>query len=424
MSGILLVGMNHRTAPVEIRERLSLACRQEPQSPVLSLKAIPAVSEALYLGTCNRVEVLACSDDPAAAEAGLTSFVLGRGNLPAAELARCLYAYRDLAAVRHLFRVAASLDSLVIGEPQILGQLKDAYREAVEEGATGVILNKVLHHAFRVAKRVRTETGIAGHAVSVSFAAVELARKIFGTLAGRRVMLIGAAEMSELAARHLASHGAASILIANRTRERAIRLAQELNGEAVTFESLTERLDEVDIVISATGAPGYVITPEMVRAALHRRKNRLLFLIDVAVPRDIDPRTAEIDNVYLYDIDDLQEIADENKALRRGEAEKAAAIVEEELRRHEEWFNTLAVVPTIVSLKEKTQEIVRGELERSSGWLQGLDEQERRRVEILAASIVNKILHAPFTCLKEESQNHGGLAYVAALRRLFRLDEP
>jgi glutamyl-tRNA reductase len=418
---LILIGMNHKTAPVEIRERLSIACT-EGFNPLEEIKAIPGVGESLYLSTCNRVEILARIQEGTNAEARIKSLIFRHGNLDEEEMARCLYVYRDGAAISHLFRVAASLDSLIMGEPQILGQVKDAYRLAVDHQAAGIILNKLLHRAFRVAKRVRTETGIASHAVSVSYAAVELAKKIFGSLKGKKVLLIGAGEMSELAARHLIKHGGDRIFVANRTQERAIQMAADFQGVAVDFDRLGDSLREVDIVISSTGAPGYVLTYDMIAAVLKRRKNRLLFLIDIAVPRDIDPRAGEIDNVYLYNMDNLQDIADDNMQIRRGEAEKGELIVAAEADRYIEWFNTLTVVPTIVSLKEKAAGIIRSELERSNGWLRNLPEEDRAEVEMLANAIVNKILHDPMTCLKEESREGAALAYVAAIRRLFRLE--
>jgi len=420
---LILIGMNHKTAPVEIRERLSIACN-EGFNPLDEIKAIPGVGEALYLSTCNRVEILARTQEHADAEEKLKALIYRHGNLREEDMAKCLYVYRDSDAIRHLFRVAASLDSLIMGEPQILGQVKDAYRLAVDNQAAGIILNKLLHRAFRVAKRVRTETGIASHAVSVSYAAVELAKKIFGTLRGKKVLLIGAGEMSELAARHLIKHGGDQIFVANRTHERAIQMAADFQGIPVDFDDIGQSLREVDIVISSTGATGHILTYDMIATVLKRRKNRLLFLIDIAVPRDIDPRAGDIDNVYLYNMDNLQDIADDNMQIRRGEAEKGELIVAAEADRYIEWFNTLTVVPTIVSLKGKAEEIIQSELERSNGWLQNLREEDREAVGILANAIVNKILHDPMTCLKEESQEGSALAYVAAIRRLFRLDGP
>lgn len=417
---IILIGMNHKTAPVEIRERLQLACGGDCLS-LAELLGIPEVREVLVLSTCNRVEVLARVADGEAAVERLKEFIYRQGNLDAAELKRCLYVHRDWEAVRHLFRVAASLDSLIMGEPQILGQVKEAYRRAVDHHATGVLLNRLVHHALRAAKRVRTETGIAGNAVSVSYAAVELAKKIFGGLHGKTILLIGAGEMSELAARHLLRQGVERILIANRTYARAEEMAALFQGTPVAFDRFPEILPEVDIVIASTGAPGYILTKEMVAMALRRKRDRLLFLIDIAVPRDIDPAAGEIENVYLYNIDHLQDVVDANREVRKTEATKAEEIITEEVTAFEKWFNALSVVPTIVALRGKMEGIVRGEMERSARWLGGLEAEERSRIEWLAASIVNKILHDPIIGLKEESREKDELPYVAAVRRLFKL---
>jgi glutamyl-tRNA reductase len=417
---LFLIGMSHKTAPIEMRERLQLECGEGNQ-PLAELMRLNGIQEALYLSTCNRVEILARAEDDGQAVEVLKSFIYRQGNLSIAELEKCLYIHRDLEAVRHLFRVTSSLDSMVMGEPQILGQMKEAYRMAVESRATGVFLNRLSHQAFQAAKRVRTETGIAGNAVSVSYAAVELAKKIFGDLKGKTILLIGAGEMSELAARHLLRQGVGRIIIANRTYARAEAMAAEFQGTPVAFDRFCEVLPEVDIVIASTGAPGYILSAEMVAAALRRRRNRLLFLIDIAVPRDIDPAAGEIDNVYLYNIDHLQGVVDANKEGRRAEAMKAEAIVAEEVEAFEGWFNSLEVVPTIVALREKVEGIVKGELEKSASWLGKLDEEERKRVEILTASIMNKILHEPMTGLKEESREKDALPFVAVVRRLFRL---
>ncbi len=419
---IILIGMNHKTAPLEIRERLSIACGED-SSHLSEVLRIPEVSEALYLSTCNRVEVLARVKDAAAAVERLKGFVFSHGNLLSAELEQCLYVYTGEEAVRHLFRVTSSLDSMVMGEPQILGQVKDAYRHCVDRNASGIIMNKLLHHAFRTAKRVRTETGIANNAVSVSFAAVELAKKIFGSLAGKTTLLIGAGEMSELAARHLVNQGIQRVVVANRTYERAAALANDFHGVPVGFDRLGEKLQEVDIVISSTGAPGYVITREMAAAALHRRKNRLMFFIDIAVPRDVDPEVGKIDNAYLYNIDDLQSVVDENMKGRMKEAQKAEDVVSEEVLKFTAWYHTLEAVPTIRALKAKMEGIMMGELERAPSWIRNLSEEERKEVEILIASVLNKVLHDPITGLKEESQTNGGMPYIAAIRRLFKLEE-
>ena len=421
---IFLLGFNHKTAPLEIREKLSAPA--EGISPLRELMQIGGVREAFYLSTCNRTEILFRVDDSAEEVLSqIKGFVRKQGTFSPEEVERHCYVHVDEQAVRHLFRVAASLDSMVMGEPQILGQVKESYREAVDCDATGILLNKILHHAFRVAKRVRTETGIASHAVSVSYAAVELAKKIFGNLSGKTVLLVGAGEMAELACQHLLQNGAGRILIANRTFERSLPLAEQFKGEAIRFNELAEHLRDVDIVISSTGSPQHVISKDMVATALYRRKNRLLFLIDIAVPRDIDPSAARLDNVYLYNIDDLQDIVDENRGIRRKEAEKAEAIVAEEVLRYWEWYNTLEVVPTIVSLKEKTTGIMRGELEKSASWLQNLREEDRSHIETLVSSVVNKILHDPIVGLKDKTMGQSAKPYVAAIKHLFNLeDEP
>jgi len=417
---IALLGINHRSAPLSIRERLSISCGEE-EKPFEELKKIPQIGEALYLSTCNRVEVLVNMNDAEAGVKGLKAFITAHGNLSPGEMEKCLYVYRDEEAVRHLFRVTSSLDSMVMGEPQILGQVKDAYRLCVKQKASGVILNKLLHHAFRVAKRVRTETAIASNAVSVSFAAVALAKKIFGALNGKRVLIVGAGEMAELAARHLMDGGVERMIFTNRTYENAVRLANDFHGIPVEFELLDEQLGDVDIVISSTGSPDCIISEDMIAGALRRRKNRLLFLIDVAVPRDIDPAAGEIDNVYLYNVDDLQGIVDQNTQGRLEEAHKAQVIIDAEVEKFAGWYATLDVVPTIVDLKGKAEEIVKGEMEKSHSWMKNMGEEERGNIEVLVNSVVNKILHDPVVGLKKESRNGGADPYVAAIKKLFRL---
>ncbi|MDZ4164499.1 MAG: glutamyl-tRNA reductase [Smithellaceae bacterium] len=419
---IVLIGVNHKSAPLELREKLCLAGEKEADL-LAEIMNIPQVKEALYLSTCNRVEILASLHDQEDSLDGLRGFMLRQGNLSPGEMERCVYIYEGSEAVRHLFRVASSIDSLVMGEAQILGQVKEAYRFAAEKGATGIILNKILHQAFRVAKRVRTETAIAQNAVSVSYAAVSMAKKIFGDLKGKKVLLVGAGEMSELAARQLIKYGAARIIIANRTYSRAVQLADQFNGEAIGFDLLHQALADVDIVITSTGATGYVIGAELVARAVQGRKNRLLFLIDIAVPRDIDPRAGDLENVFLYNIDNLQEIVDENFQQRNVEAQKAQGIIDEEIAYYLAWLGSLGVVPTISSLRAKFDGIMKGELERSSSWLGRMGEENRRQVEILLASVINKLLHDPVVTLKEESGDNGAAAYIAAVRRLFRLEE-
>lgn len=420
---IILVGINHKTAPLAVREQLSASCSEECGTLFAEMMQIPGIKEAYFLSTCNRFEILACAGNLDTALEGLKAVLVSRGRFAVGEIEKFLYIYRNEDAVRHLFRVASSIDSMVMGEPQILGQVKDAYRTAVDQKTAGPILSKLLHHAFRTAKRVRTETAIAENAVSVGFAAVELAKKIFGNLSGKTILLLGAGEMAELAARHLITQGIGKIIVANRSYERAIRFAEDVHGTPVGFDRLGDVLNEADIVIGSTGSPTYVITRDMVAAALHRRKNRLIFLIDIAVPRDIDPEVARIDNAYLYNIDNLQAVVDENLKTRLVEAQKAEVIIGEEVGRFSEWFHALEVVPTIVLLRKKMEEIVSGELDKSLTWMKELRPEEQDNIRILAASILNKILHDPITRLKEESNGEGGTAYVEAARKLFRLDD-
>jgi len=419
---IVLLGVNHKTAPLAVREKIFAGCEEEKDlfSRLLSLKG---VREVLYISTCNRIEIIASIEGEEGTVRSLFDFLAQNGNLTPAEAEKCLYNYCDKEAVRHIFRVASSLDSLVMGETQILGQVKDAYRRALERNATGTVLNRLMHRAFRTAKRVRSETAIAVNPVSVSFAAVELAKKIFGTLAGRKILLIGAGEMAELTGTHLISSGAEDIIVANRSLSQAVQLAEKFHGEAVSLDALGEKLIEADIVISSTDAPDYIVTADLIRKIHHQRKNRLLFLIDIAVPRDIDPAADSIDNVYLYNIDNLQDIVDENMNIRKREALKAEAIVEEEIMRYTNWLKELEAVPTIVSLRTKVEEITQAEMEKVSGWMQKFDQEEQEKIKILVNSIVNKILHTPVSVLKEESSEVGSTDIVATVRQIFRLDE-
>ena len=419
---IVLVGLNHKTAPLSVRERLFAGCEQKANL-LGELSAIDGVVEILHLSTCNRVELVAAVEDTPQILEAIKSFLAHSGNLTAQEAAACLYGYQNEEAIRHLFRVASSLDSLVMGEAQILGQVKEAFRRAMAENYTGIALNRLMHRAFRTAKRVRTETGIAANPVSVSFAAVELAKKIFGTLAAKKVLVIGAGEMAELTVTHLIGNGAEDITVANRTVALAEVLAEKYHGKAIGLAGLNEALCDADIVISSTGAPEYIITEEMIRNCLRKRKNRLLFLIDIAVPRDIDPAADNIGNVYLYNIDNLQDIVDENIKNRHREALKAEEIVQEEVAQYSKWLKELKVVPTIVSLRSKAESIVRMEMVKAQGWMSKFENGDREKVEALVNGIVNKILHAPVVVMKEESTEYNAQDIVAAVRQLFRLDE-
>ncbi len=306
-----------------------------------------------------------------------------------------LYDYQGEEAIRHVFRVASSLDSMVIGEPQILGQIKTAYGYATEFKTAGLILNRFLHKAFSVAKRVRTETEIASNAVSVSFAAVELARKIFGTLDDKTVLLIGAGEMCELAARHFINNGVSNVMVTNRTFARAEKLAEEFKGKPILFDNFPDHLLQVDIILSSTGAPNFILGQKKMEEVIRLRRNKPMFLIDIAVPRDIEPKVNDIDNVYLYDVDDLQGVVQANLKERQKEAKKAEGIVDEEIGQFHRWLGTLDVVPTIVSLRGRMEEIRRGELEKTFSNLKDLDKRERKAIEALTSAIINKVLHQP-----------------------------
>lgn len=418
---IVLTGLNHKTASVAVREKIFAGC-QEKKDLLPVLMAINGVEEVLYLSTCNRVEVIASIEEDGLAIKELGNFLARSGGLTQSEAAGCFYEYHGEEAVRHMFRVASSLDSMVMGEAQILGQVKDAYREALEKYATGVVLNRLMHCSFRAAKRVRSETGIAANPVSVSHAAVELAKKIFGSLDGKKILLIGAGEMAELTGTQLIERGAQSIIVANRSLAQAELLAEKFHGEAVALDALETRLIEADIVISSTGASDFIVTAALLRKIHHQRKNRLLFLIDIAVPRDIEPAASALENVYLYNIDNLQDIVDENVHVRKKEAIKAEVIIDEEVSRFINWQKELESVPTIVSLRNKAGEIVQMEMEKASGWIGNLTKEDQEKIKILVNSIVNKVLHSPVTVLKEETSEFSSRDIVAAVRRLFRLD--
>jgi glutamyl-tRNA reductase len=420
---ILVVGLSHKTAPVEIRERVAFA-PTAMEKPLREMLALPAVSEGVIVSTCNRVELYATSRDPEAALSQLKRFLAEVHDLVPETLEEHLYEYQGEEAIHHVFRVAASLDSMVIGEPQILGQIKTAYGYAAEFKTVGLILNRFLHKAFSVAKRVRTETDIASNAVSVSFAAVELARKIFGTLERKTVLLIGAGEMCELAARHFLNNGASQILVTNRTFERAEKLAAEFEGKAVPFDEFSHYLPQVDIILTSTGAPNFILGHRKVEEVIRLRKNKPMLFIDIAVPRDIDPKVNDIDNVYLYDVDDLQGVVQANLKERHKEAHKAEAIIDQEIGQFHRWLASLDVVPTIVSLRGRLEEIRRGELEKTFANLKDLGAKERKAIEALTSAIVNKVLHQPITILKQAQNDGNGVNYIDAVRTLFDLEPP
>src|SRR5436190_1414474 len=418
--GIVLVGLNHRTAPVEVRERVAFANgRLEPS--LRRLVAVAGVAEGAILSTCNRVEVVACGPDPAALGAALPGFLAGEHGVPEPALAGHLYTHGDREAVRHLFRVAASLDSMVVGEPQILGQMKEQYAAAAAAGASGQILHRCFHWSFSVAKRIRRETGIAERAVSIGSAAVELSRGIFDRLVDKSALLLGAGMMGELTARQLLAQGVGSVMVANRTFDRAIDVARALSAMPVPWDRLARYLPLADLVIAAASGEDFLLQRPAVEEAMRERRHRPMFLIDLAVPRALDPAVNQLDNVYLYDIDDLEGVVAQNRGARAREAVKAETIVDAEVEAFWRWFTSLDVVPTIVALRERVEAIRRCEVERSLAALGPLDPRQRETIERLTQAIVNKVLHAPLTALRRHRADPAEAFYVEAARRLFRL---
>ncbi|UCG37779.1 MAG: glutamyl-tRNA reductase [bacterium] len=421
---LLIVGLSHKTAPIEIREKVSFS-EQNMEEGVKALLACPHVNEGLIVSTCNRVEVYSVvpKRHRESARSEIADFLARFHQLPLDRIEPHLYYMTGDDCVRHIFRVSSSLDSMVVGEPQILGQVKDAFSCAANVQATGNILNRMLHKAFSVAKRVRTETRIATSAVSISFAAVELAKKIFGELEGKTVMLIGAGEMAELAARHLLNNGVQHIIIANRTYERAVRLAEEFRGTAVPFEELEQQMELADIVISSTGSPTVIIDRKMVRRIIKRRRNRPMFFIDIAVPRDIETAVNEVENVYAYDIDDLEGVVQTNIKTRAKEAAKAEEIVGSEVRQFTEWMRSREAFPTIVALREWSEEVRRGELAKTLKKMENISEADSKRIEAMTEAILNKILHRPITHMKRAAHDGDEGAVVETVRKIFELEE-
>lgn len=418
---LLIVGVNHRTTPVALREQLAFGAA-ELAGALGGLKTVPGVEEAAILSTCNRVEVVAgITTAPASAAAAIEEFLARDRAIDGAVFAPHLYVHEGREAVRHLFRVAASLDSMVVGEPQILGQMKEQYVAAAGAGTSGPVLHKAFHRAFTVAKRVRTETGIANKAVSVASVAADLTRTIFETLEDKTVMLIGAGKMSELVARHLKARGAGDILVTTRTFDNAVALARDFAGTPIPFERLTESLKLADIVIGSAGAADHLVGPAVVQDVLRARKQRPMFFVDLAVPRNFDPAINDLDNVYVYDMDDLARTSADNADEREREAVRAEAIVEDEVERFSRWLGGLEVVPTIVALRDKIEAIRRAELEKALASLQDQAPRHRALLDALTSSIVNKILHAPLASLKREgTPEEPDLA--ASVRRLFDLE--
>ncbi len=406
---LTIIGVNHKTAPIEVRERIAISREDLPET-TRALAGIPGVTECMIVSTCNRVEILASIES---SSPGLTDFLHRHFGLDPALLAPHLYEHRDQEAVRHLFRVAASLDSMVVGEPQILGQVKEAFAVARASGTVGGQLEHLLQAAFAAAKKVRTETEIGSNSVSIASVAVELARKIFGSLQGRTVFLVGAGKMSELAARHLVQQGAGAILVTNRTQERARRMAENFQGQVIPFDQLYETASQADIVISSTGAPHPIFRPEHGQAFLHRRRNRPMFFIDIAVPRDVDPEMGKLEGIFVYDIDDLQQVAAAHMAERSREATDAEALIEGEVERFHLRQRAVNVAPAIVALQQQAEEIRQAEIKHVQTRLGLLSAEQLAAVEALTRGLVNKFLHPPMQALKQAARENDAVRLEA-----------
>jgi glutamyl-tRNA reductase len=418
---LVLVGVNHTTAPLEVRERLSISAGRLPDA-VKSLLQQPGIREGMIVSTCNRVEFVTYQQPGQPTEnAGLLRFLHEYFAIPAHTVEQHLYEYRDREAVRHLFRVASSLDSMVLGEPQILGQVKDAYTVAREVGAVSTTLEPLLQRAFSVAKRVRTETQIGSNSVSIASVAVDLARKIFGSLHGKTVLIVGAGKMSELAARHLIQQGATSILVANRTQEKAAQIAGQIaeqisvqiandptaitcTTEVIPFDSLHEHAGRADIVITSTGAAGHIFTRAHGQHFLERRRNRPMFFIDIAVPRDVDPKVNDVEGCFVYDIDDLQQVAAAHLADRSRESAAAEKIVTTEVEKYQEHLQTRGAVPAIVALQESAEAIRQAEIARSAKRLGTLTPEQQAAIDALTKSLTAKLLHPQIVDLRKKSE--------------------
>lgn len=417
---IILMGVNHKTTPVQVREKMALT--EGYQEPLLGLKSIKGCKEYYLLSTCNRVELLLVTESADELEDEIIDYLFS-GKVDRQKCREYLYIYYDEEAAHHLFMVAASLDSMIVGEAQILGQLKEAYRYAAELGCTGALLNKLLHKSFSVAKRVRSETGIGSSAVSISYAAVQLAKKIFGNLGEKQVMLIGAGEMAELAAEHLVGQGVSAVVVANRTLSRAVDLAKRFNGKAVALDEINSQLEYVDIIISSTGATGLVLTKDDVKGIMRTRRNRPLFFIDIAVPRDLDPKLIDLENVFLYDIDDLTNVVEMNRSERDKEAVKARRIVDEESLKFHRWREGMEITPTIRAMRQKVEQICMDELERTCGKIPGIAEQEKKQLEKMAKTIASKVLHDPLQYLKNDDCERSNQKKIYNLRNIFKLED-
>jgi glutamyl-tRNA reductase len=423
VSQLFLLGVSHHTAPVDLREQLDFARRGLPDA-LAAVTDRPTCGEAVVLSTCNRAELYVRCEDPTEIREDLARFLGEFHGVDRDALAPHLYDFASVDVARHLFRVAAGLDSLVVGEPQILGQVKDAYTTASDAGCTGSLLNKLFHWSFATGKRVRSETELGEGAVSVSYAAVSLARKIFGSLSKHDVLLVGAGEMCELTAVHLRAQEVRRIAVASRTAGHATALADKVGGSALPWSELEQTLATADIVVTATGSPAPIITRKSIEAVMRTRRNRPLFIIDIAVPRDVEASAGAIEQVFLYNIDDLQAIVSENLARRGAQIAKAEAIVAEEVDGFMAWLHSRRAIPTVVALRERFEAIRLAELKRLEGKLTPLSPADRARVEDVTRLIIEKLLLTPTERLKGLSNADTVRQYSEALGQLFDLESP
>ncbi len=417
---LTLVGLSHKTAPIEIREKLTFpAHRQEEALSLLTAGA--EIAEAVVLSTCNRTEIYAVSATEAGSGA-VIDFLCDYHDLDRHDLVRYLYMSDGEPVVRHLFRVAASLDSMIVGEAQILGQVKDAYEHSFGAGACSRVFNKLFRQSFEVGKRVRTETDIGESAVSVSYAAVELAKRVFDTLEGRTILILGAGKMSELTAKNLVSQGVKTVLVANRTFERAEELARTFDGAAVPFDELYDHMRHADIVISSTAATHHVVTKAKVEEAMRGRHGKPLFMIDIAVPRDIEPGVNDVADVFLYDVDDLNGVVESNLEERMEQARVAELIIDEEIAEFRAWLECMEVVPTVAAIRAQAESVRQAEMEKALKRLAGLSDKDVKTIDMLTSAIVSKLLHEPTSRLKDLSNRKDGYVYVETARNLYGLD--
>lgn len=418
---LFLLGASHHSAPVDLRERIDFSRRGVPEA-LAGLADATGFAEVVILSTCNRAEIYAHSESPRPAAEAASAFMSAFHDVPEPELAPHLYSRAGRDVARHLFRVVAGLDSLVVGEPQILGQVKDAYAVASERGFTGAALNRLFHTSFTVGKRVRSETGLGEGAISVSYAAISLARKIFGDLGGRRALVVGAGEMAELTATHLRSQNVARIGVANRSPARAAALAARVDGAAVPWEMLTAELTATDIVVTATGAPRWLLTSAQVAEAMRPRRDRPLFIVDIGLPRDVEPAASEVEQVFLYNIDDLQSIVQENLARRQAQVDRAEVMVHEEVDGFMRWLRSRGAIPTVVALRQHFERTRQEELRRLAPRLASLTPAAQARVEDVTRLLVEKLLSAPTERLKAAPDEDAVAADADTLGRLFGLD--